>query len=457
MKSYRFSTNLKLALIVSAILLAVLSLIYTKSLVDKLREREESIVQLYASALEEIPKAGVESINPFQEELLALEGMVVDRSRSIPVAEQQQLLRAIRWARSMPTSNELRFVTDNILIVNRFKIPAIVWDEEVDMPQSWRNAISDSTLVGATSTDSIRITSELRVLKDKMAALNPPVPIEIAFPQEGGGVQTLSQQIFFGESSLIREIRRYPFVQLAFVTLFILIGYLGFSYVRRNEQSSLWVGMAKEAAHQLGTPISSLMGWSQVLRSAELAPELKDNALDEIDKDVDRLHRVANRFSDIGSMPKLEATKVNDVLEETVDYIERRLPQTGNTVAVHVNLQGDPVCDLNAELFEWVVENLLKNAVDSMEGSPGEIRLSTSVSDRKLMIDISDTGKGIERRDWKNIFRPGYSTKKRGWGLGLSLARRIVGDYHGGSLTLASSRVGEGSTFRIQLPVSTAS
>ncbi len=459
MKSYRFSTNLKLVLIASAILLAVLSLIYTNSLVEKLREREESIVQLYASALEEIRKAGIQEVNPFQETFVEMERLLEsdDTWANLEPATKQEYVRAVRWARSMPTYSELSFVTDNILIVNRFKIPAIVWDESADVPQSWRNAIADTTLVNASPEDSARIIRELRELKSEMSSVNRPVPIEISFPGEDGSTRTLSQQIFFGESDLIKEIRRYPLVQLLFVTLFILIGYLGFSYVRKNEQSSLWVGMAKEAAHQLGTPISSLMGWSQVLRSDELPVDAKIQALDEIDRDVERLHRVANRFSDIGSMPKLSSEKINAVLDETIMYIRRRLPTTGENVALTTTFDGDPECAINIELFEWVVENLLKNAVDSLEGGKGAISLTTKILKDHVAIDVADTGKGIDRRNWKNVFRPGYSTKKRGWGLGLSLSNRIIHDYHGGNLSILQSKPGEGTTFRILLPIETQS
>jgi len=247
-------------------------------------------------------------------------------------------------------------------------------------------------------------------------------------------------------------------VQLVFVALFVMVGYFGFSYVRKSEQSSLWVGMAKEAAHQLGTPISSLMGWVEYLRLHDQSPDLslksKEETYQEIENDIARLGRVTSRFSDIGSLPKLESQLLGPLLETTTDYMRRRIPNGGTFIRLNVWSEPDLSAPLNADLFEWVVENLLKNALDAMESERGRIDVVATAIENKIRIDVRDTGKGIERRNWKNVFRPGYSTKKRGWGLGLSLAKRIVEDYHGGTLSLASSRPGHGTTFRIEIPAS---
>jgi signal transduction histidine kinase len=278
----------------------------------------------------------------------------------------------------------------------------------------------------------------------EMDAAHPTIPIQLP---------GITQQVHYGESALIRELRYFPYVQLLFLALFIGVGYLGFSYVRRSEQSSLWVGMAKEAAHQLGTPISSLMGWTQYLRMPDLPPEKKDEALTEIENDIKRLQRVANRFSDIGSQPKLEEQPVTPLLEETASYVRRRLPSESQAITLRVDAEENLRAPVNAELFGWVVENLLKNALDAINEEEGEIVVRAHRTDDAVRVDVRDTGAGVERRQRRNVFRPGYSTKKRGWGLGLSLAKRIVEDYHGGSLTLAESVVGEGSTFRIEVPV----
>jgi signal transduction histidine kinase len=209
--------------------------------------------------------------------------------------------------------------------------------------------------------------------------------------------------------------------------------------------------MAREAAHQLGTPISSLMGWTQLLRSDDLSEGHRDEALTEIENDIERLQRVANRFSDIGSMPKLRAMNVVPVIEQTAAYIRRRIPQQSQAVMLEIDVPDALTARINEELFAWVLENLLKNALDALEGA-GSIAIVAQQTDEGITIDVSDTGSGIKRRARANIFRPGFSTKERGWGLGLSLSKRVIEHYHGGSLELVESTVGEGSTFRIQLP-----
>jgi signal transduction histidine kinase len=261
----------------------------------------------------------------------------------------------------MPPASELSFIMDDILVPNAFDIPAIVTDVRTGEILSWRNLSEiDSSGSDLSGRDSLRLRNRIA----QMDLRYTPIPIEITFP--GMPDVGLEQQVHYGESHMVRELRWYPYAQLLFVGLFILVGYLGFSYVRRSEQSSLWVGMAKEAAHQLGTPISSLMGWIEIIRSEDLAAERRTEAVDEVEKDVDRLKRVASRFSDIGSMPKLEEQSLGGVVANTVDYIRRRLPQHGRAVNLRVDVEPDLIVPLNAELFEWVVENLLKNALDAM-------------------------------------------------------------------------------------------
>ena len=318
-------------------------------------------------------------------------------------------------------------------------VPAIITDS-LRQPQSWHNlAVSD--MGPFSSADSQYVQKRL----EQMAATYDPIPIKVDFDDPQGD---LKQYVYYDESEFIRELRIFPYLQLLFVGLFITVGYLGFSYVRRSEQSSLWVGMAREAAHQLGTPISSLMGWLEIMRQGDNYPQ---HTVDEIARDVQRLSRVAHRFSDIGSMPRLAPMQLAPCITGTADYIRTRLPQQGITLTVDV--PAELRAPLNAHLFEWVIENLLKNALDAIESAGGVIRISAKAEGARIYIDIRDNGKGIDRRQRKNVFRPGYSTKKRGWGLGLSLAKRIVEDYHGGALTLAQSKPGQGATFRVELPM----
>ncbi len=458
MKAYRLSVNLKLGLVLFAVVIAVASLVYTNRLVDRLREREQFIIQLWASALEQLGQFS--SDNPYIAEFREIErllpslGQAADASGPPSPSELSRLQQALRWAESMPPAGDIKLASDilrgathDTLPEINYGIPAIVMDPARNKPEMWRNVAVPDSMPGFSGADSARAFQTLRDLAAGMAERYAPIPIT-----QDLGDTTLSRLVYYDESLLVKELRLFPYIQLLFVGLFILAGYLGFSYVRRSEQRSLWVGMAKEAAHQLGTPISSLMGWHEILGLQDLPPEQETTALDEIAKDIDRLRRVANRFSDIGSLPKLEVMALAPVIESTADYMRRRIPQQGKRVGLTVSAPPDLRVPLNAELFEWVIENLVKNALDAIETAEGTINIRAQRANNRISIEVQDSGKGIDRRNWKNIFRPGYSTKKRGWGLGLSLAKRIVEEYHGGSLTLAHSRPGHGSTFRIELP-----
>lgn len=458
MKAYRLSVKLKLGMIVFAGLIAIASLAYTQRLVERLRDREQSVIQLWADAQAQVAQAQRRAFNPYRAELDALQGWLSRMERSsaadtIAPRELERYQQALAWAESMPPTGELNFILDEILEPNPFGVPAIITDSTSQQPLTWRNVDVPESLTGIPPADSAQAMERLRRLRAEMDETYAPIPIEITFPGTSEASSTqLRQYVHYGESSLIEELRIFPYVQLLFVGLFILVGYVGFSYVRRSEQSSLWVGMAREAAHQLGTPISSLMGWVEFLRLPDLTDSQRAEAVDEIEKDAHRLRRVANRFSDIGSMPKMEPMNLAPVVHNTVDYIRRRIPQQGSRIQLWADVPASLRAPVNEELFGWVVENLLKNALDALGEEGGTIEVRGGQYDGRVRIDVKDTGCGIERREWGNIFRPGFSTKKRGWGLGLSLARRIVEDYHGGSLSLVDSRLGEGSTFRITLP-----
>lgn len=449
MQSYRLSTNLKLALVITAVLIAVASLTYTSRIVKQLRVRENTVIQLWAEALSEITKTQAESTNPhlpvYRELSQFLSALEEGRLEEMPSRAQFTRFReAIFWAQSMPPAGETSFIANALILRDDFTIPSILSDSI--RPVSWLHP--DVPTEWSTPEDSARIFQKLARLQAEMDAINKPIPIEVTSESLG----ELRQWIHFGESPLIRELRIFPYAQLLFVGMFVLVGYLGFSYVRRNEQSSLWVGMAKEAAHQLGTPISSLMGWTALLKESSLQEHQKVDVVGEIENDISRLQRVANRFSNIGSRPQLVSTKLEPVVSAMIDYMKRRIPQHGKKVRLHAEIAEGLEVPLNTELFEWVIENLIKNALDAIEGGQGVINIRAYHQAKAVHIDIEDSGKGIDRRQWKNIFRPGYSTKKRGWGLGLSLAKRIVEDYHGGTLQIVQSRINEGTTFRIALP-----
>lgn len=273
---------------------------------------------------------------------------------------------------------------------------------------------------------------------ERMQEKNEPITITIA----GNDVNF----IYYRDSVLLKKLRIYPMVLLLVIGLFILVAYMAFSNVRRSEQNRVWTGMAKETAHQIGTPLSSLMGWIEILRSQETDEQI----LQEMEKDVDRLLTITDRFSKIGSQPQLSHVDIATVTHQGYEYLNKR---TSNriTMVFENNLAKDVLIPLNVQLFGWVIENLVRNAVDAIEGK-GKIVLSLTESPNSIIIDVSDTGKGIAPSMTKAIFRPGFTSKSRGWGLGLSLAKRIVEEYHNGKISVLKSDLGKGTTFRISLP-----
>ncbi|MEL7363020.1 MAG: HAMP domain-containing sensor histidine kinase, partial [Bacteroidota bacterium] len=418
MTAYRTSTKIKLGLIVAAIVIGLGSLVFTQRLADRLEAQDELAVELWARAIE------------FQYRVSARTGPGADvwddlaratSASGLPDDRRAALLAALDTLRDGPPSDGLDFVFSEIIEPNRFSIPAVITDTEMTTAFLARNVDEDADLLA---------------LAAEMDGVHVPIRID--------GFAFGAQLVHYGESPLARMIRLFPIVQLAVVALFVLVGYLGFSYVRRSEQSNLWVGMAKEAAHQLGTPLSSMIGWVELLRLGDAVDP--DQVADELEQDVDRLRRVADRFEKIGSKPTLTPQPILPLLERVADYIRRRVPTSGPPVEILVDAEADLMASLNGELFEWVVENLLKNALDAMDGEPGPHRIDLigKREGSQVIIRLRDTGKGMDRATARHVFRPGFSTKRRGWGLGLSLARRIVEAYHGGQIAVEATGPGEG-------------
>ena len=262
--------------------------------------------------------------------------------------------------------------------------------------------------------------------------------------QKGDTIRIESQLVCYDESTLLKRLTQWPYVQLGIVMIFVVVAIFALLTSKKAEQNKVWVGLSKETAHQLGTPISSLMAWVEILK--EQYPE--DALIPEMDQDVQRLQRIAERFSKIGSLPEPVDASMNEVLQHVVDYMDRRTSKKVEMVCQMPDY--DIVVKMNASLFEWVIENLCKNAVDAMEGT-GRIVLTLQEEDDQVVVEVADNGKGIRKKDIKNVFTPGFTTKKRGWGLGLSLAKRIVEEYHKGSIFVKQSEVGQGTTFRIEL------
>jgi len=302
-----------------------------------------------------------------------------------------------------------------------------------------RNITLDSTL----SVDRQR--DELKRLIADMDRQNPRIKVEI-------GDSVILSYVHYGESTLITRLRYLPYIELTVIAVFIFIGYISFSHIKRSEQSNIWVGMARETAHQLGTPISSMMGWVELLRhhTGTSNPKIVET-LHDMDNDLQRLQKIANRFSRIGSKPDLKEENLIEIIEKVIAYYQRRIPQTGKKVQLALEPSSPVAASVNSELFEWVIENLIKNALDAIETEPGKVAIIVSERPDTVNIDVIDTGKGIDATYRKEVFRPGFSTKKRGWGLGLSLSQRIIESYHRGKLILKDSKPGSGTTFRIKL------
>ena len=323
------------------------------------------------------------------------------------------------WAQALRSLNEADETTDLSLVLSVMQgnntIPVVVLNSEGGI-DDYRNI-----------EDTARVADYARSMM-----------------KSGDTIRVGSQLVCYDESLMLKRLSAWPYVQLGIVLIFVLVAIFALLSSKRAEQNKVWVGLSKETAHQLGTPVSSLMAWVEMLKEQYPGDEL----LPEMDKDVKRLQLIADRFSKIGSLPEPVESSMNEVLKHVVDYMDRR---TSKQVTMVRQLPDHDVrVKMNASLFEWVIENLCKNAVDAMEGR-GTITLTLLEEHQRVVIEVKDTGKGIRKKDLSNVFTPGFTTKKRGWGLGLSLARRIVEEYHHGRIFVKQSELGKGTTFRIEL------
>ncbi|MCX6273365.1 MAG: HAMP domain-containing sensor histidine kinase [Bacteroidetes bacterium] len=330
--------------------------------------------------------------------------------------------------------SELRLVLDDLIqtffsevVENSASVPVIITDS------TWKKVLA----YGNMDSLQMRDTNFVRKTLTSMAAENTPIALNL----EGIG----SNIIFYKSSYLLTQLKFYPLFQLGVIALFLFIAYMLFSTARRSEQNQVWVGMAKETAHQLGTPISSIMAWVELMKMNDE----NNDMVGELEKDTKRLGTIADRFSKIGSSPSLKEDNVVRVIRETVDYLK---PRTSKKVSFTINTPHDEaiIVPLNPGLFEWVIENLCKNSTDAMVGN-GSITIDIMEEKKLVIIDVTDTGKGIPRSQFKTIFHPGYTSKKRGWGLGLTLSRRIIKEYHKGKIFVKNSVVDQGTTIRIIL------
>ncbi|MEE2877084.1 MAG: HAMP domain-containing sensor histidine kinase [Candidatus Neomarinimicrobiota bacterium] len=393
MRIYRQAGNIKSALFIGGILLIFGLFVYTQSIIDDLRREGRETVALYARLI----------------------------AKGVTDADD----------------NELDFVFREI--IQKVTFPIIHSDTEGN-PVNWRNIGDDQNM-------DVEVA---RKLMDEMDSQNKPIPLFVTLEGEAGGdlLEFQLGYLHYGDSVLIRRLRLLPYIEIGAVALFIFLGFSGFQIIRRTEKQHIWFGMAREMAHQLGTPVSSLMGWVERLRDH---PKESSQLAADMNTDVMRLQEISERFSRMGSVPKMEPLAVTPLLEELKSYFEKRLPANSREIVLSVE-SGDETVKASPTLLTWALENLIKNAIDSIDKERGEVKLKSDKDGSHISITVQDNGKGIFRRDWKNIFRPGYTTKERGWGVGLSMVQRIVEDFLSGTIAIKASEVGKGTSIELKLP-----
>ena len=384
----------KTLLLFVAVVIGLASLLYTNWLTGKMANEERKKVELWAEATKRLAESGIQNgsqagIEQLNTAYLALIQSILEQNTTIPMVIVE------------PDGS-------------------FNYDANISFSEGRKEQV---------------LSKEL----EKMKSHSEPIRIDLSEEEDDYLL------LYYRESNILRNLRYYPFVQLVVIIVFIIAAYSAFLATQRAEQNQVWVGMSKETAHQLGTPISSLMAWIEILKLNDVDTAL----IEEFEKDTQRLEKITERFSKIGSKPELVPTNIVEVLNSTVSYLKTR---SSGKVKYEVTLPGETFyfIPLNAALFSWVIENLCKNAIDAIDNH-GTITLALKEKENAMVIDVSDTGKGVPKSQFKTIFQPGFSTKKRGWGLGLSLAKRIVENYHKGKIFIKWSEPGKGTTFRIVL------
>lgn len=389
---YQNKSTLKYLVLVVSLLIGGASIYYTNLLVDDLKKREQGLIELYANTLEYVANEN--------------------------------------------NSENLVFIYQEIIVQNN-SIPVISTDGNGN-PMVSRNVDLPEDVSEGKKQEILR--EELEIMKEEHE------PIRITLRNAAGDIYAYNY-VYYKNSRLLTQLKYYPYVQLSVIAVFAILAYLAFSYSKTAEQNRVWVGLAKETAHQLGTPLSSLMAWLEYFKSDPKFQEMEITR--ELDKDIKKLEMITARFSNIGSVPKLKEENLSDVVNNTINYLQ---PRISTKVKISVNaVAPDTRAMINKPLFDWVIENLCKNAVDAMRGK-GKIEIKViKAKDGKVFVDIADNGKGMTKSQAKKVFQPGFTTKKRGWGLGLTLVKRIIENYHQGKIFVKSSTVDQGTTFRIVL------
>jgi signal transduction histidine kinase len=387
MSHYRNSSNIKLALISVGFILIIGLLAYSNSIVNQLRDDNREIVKVYSEII-------AKTVNE-------------------------------------ESDANLSFVFDEI--IKKVQFPIIYSDAD-------QNPVYSRNLGGSVSPEA---------LQKPMAAMdlqNEPIPI--AFNDPASVEPILLGYLHYGDSDLIRKLQWLPYLEIGAVALFIFVGFIGFNAIRNSEKRNIWVGMAKETAHQLGTPVSALMGWVDRIK---MHPEESKIVVDEMESDLERLNQIGNRFSNMGSDAPLNPISLKSLVNEQTVYLKKRMPSLGKQIKLTVNAPDDITVLGNPTLLGWAIENVIRNGMDSIKHDQGKVSITVSGLGEHGILYIQDNGSGIDKKNWKNIFRPGFSTKQQGWGLGLSLVNRIIDEIHGGHIAVIQSEPDIGTTFEIRL------
>ena len=387
MSHYRNSSNIKLALIAVGFILIIGLLAYSNSIVNQLRDDNREIVKVYSEII-------AKTVNE-------------------------------------ESDANLSFVFDEI--IKKVQFPIIYSDAD-------QNPVYSRNLGGSVSPEA---------LQKPMAAMdlqNEPIPI--AFNDPASVEPILLGYLHYGDSDLIRKLQWLPYLEIGAVALFIFVGFIGFNAIRNSEKRNIWVGMAKETAHQLGTPVSALMGWVDRIK---MHPEESKIVVDEMESDLERLNQIGNRFSNMGSDAPLKPISLKSLVNEQTVYLKKRMPSLGKQIKLTVNAPDDITVLGNPTLLGWAIENVIRNGMDSIKHDQGKVSITVSGLGEHGILYIQDNGSGIDKKNWKNIFRPGFSTKQQGWGLGLSLVNRIIDEIHGGHIAVIQSEPDIGTTFEIRL------
>ena len=386
MNNYRANANIKLGLFIFGLLLILGLIVYSNFLVNQLRSDNREIVKMYSEII-------AKTVNE-------------------------------------DSDTNLNFVFDEI--IKKIQFPIIYSDIE-NNPIYYKN-------IDVESLDELTKPIESMDLQNK--------PIPISFSDAALEEDILLGYLHYGDSNLIQRIRWLPFIQISVVGLFIFVGFIGFNSIKNNEKRNIWVGMARETAHQLGTPVSALMGWLDRIKNH---PNETGAVLDEMQSDLNRLKQISDRFSKMSSNSDLEKISLKTLIEQQTVYLQKRLPSLGKDIELLVSTSDNINILGNRTLLGWAIENVIRNGIDSIKRENGKVELSLIDAEKFALIHIKDNGVGILKKDWKNIFRPGFSTKKIGWGLGLSLVKRIIHDIHAGQIKILSSNPNEGTVFEIRL------